>query len=145
MNSGRSEGSPVVLENVTVNYGSHPALRNVSVAFPPGATGLLGPNGAGKSTLIKALLGLLRPAAGVMHVLGHDVAEAPLAIRGRVGYMPEHDTHIPGMNAVSFVAYCGELCGLPHADAMQRAHEVLFYVGLGEARYRNVETYSTGM
>ncbi len=59
--------------------------------------------------------------------------------------MPESDAHIPGMNAVSFVAYCGALSGLPHADAMQRAHEVLYYVGLGEARYRNVETYSTGM
>jgi ABC-2 type transport system ATP-binding protein len=137
--------SPVVLEHVTVNYGTHQALRDVSVTFPDGAVGLLGPNGAGKSTLIKALLGLLRPASGAMHILGHDVAEAPLAIRARVGYMPENDAHIPGMNAVSFVAYCGELCGLPHADAMQRAHEVLFYVGLGEARYRNVETYSTGM
>ena len=59
--------------------------------------------------------------------------------------MPESDAHIPGMNAVAFVAYCGELAGLPRVDAMQRAHEVLFYVGLGEARYRNVETYSTGM
>ena len=143
--SERSNGSTVVLENVTVRYGSHQALRRVSVAFPEGATGLLGPNGAGKSTLIKALLGLLRPAEGVMRVLGRDVAEAPLAIRAHVGYMPENDAHIPGMNAVSFVAYCGELCGLPPADAMQRAHEVLFYVGLGEARYRNVETYSTGM
>jgi ABC-2 type transport system ATP-binding protein len=143
--SERSNGSTVVLENVTVRYGSHQALRSVSVAFPEGATGLLGPNGAGKSTLIKALLGLLRPADGVMRVLGRDVAEAPLAVRAHVGYMPENDTHIPGMNAVSFVAYCGELCGLPPTDAMQRAHEVLFYVGLGEARYRNVETYSTGM
>ena len=137
--------SPVVLEHLTVNYGAHQALRDVSVAFPEGAVGLLGPNGAGKSTLIKALLGLLRPAGGAMHVLGRDVAEAPLAVRARVGYMPENDAHIPGMNAVSFVAYCGELCGLPQTDAMQRAHEVLFYVGLGEARYRNVETYSTGM
>src|SRR5207245_1422643 len=80
-----------------------------------------------------------------MRVLGLDVAEAPLDIRARVGYMPESDAHIPGMNAVSFVAYCGELAGLPRVDAMQRAHEVLFYVGLGEARYRNVETYSTGL
>ena len=71
--------------------------------------------------------------------------EAPLDIRARIGYVPESDAHIPGMNAVSFVAYCGELAGLPRADAVQRAHEVLFYVGLGEARYRNVETYSTGM
>jgi ABC-2 type transport system ATP-binding protein len=59
--------------------------------------------------------------------------------------MPESDALVPGMNAVTFVAYCGELCGLPKTDAMQRAHEVLYYVGLGEARYRNVETYSTGM
>jgi ABC-2 type transport system ATP-binding protein len=80
-----------------------------------------------------------------MQVLGLDVAGSPLEIRARVGYMPESDAHIPGMNAVSFVAYCGELAGLPRVDAMQRAHEVLFYVGLGEARYRNVETYSTGM
>jgi ABC-2 type transport system ATP-binding protein len=80
-----------------------------------------------------------------MTVLGMDVAARPLEIRARIGYMPESDGHIPGMNAVSFVAYCGQLSGLPAADAMQRAHEVLYYVGLGEARYRNLETYSTGM
>jgi ABC-2 type transport system ATP-binding protein len=95
--------------------------------------------------MIKSLLGFLVPSRGRLRVLGLDVAEAPLDIRARVGYMPESDGHIPGMNAVSFVAYCGELAGLPRVDAMQRAHEVLFYVGLGEARYRNVETYSTGM
>jgi ABC-2 type transport system ATP-binding protein len=80
-----------------------------------------------------------------MRVYGFDVATDPLAVRARLGYMPETDAHIPGMNAVSFVAYCGELAGLPPGDAMQRAHEVLYYVGLGEARYRNVDTYSTGM
>jgi len=137
--------SVVVLDRVSVSYGRHAALRDVTVEFPAGAVGLLGPNGAGKSTLIKTVLGLLPPLSGRMHVLGHDVTEAPLAIRARVGYMPESDAHIPGMNAVSFVAYCGELAGLPRADAMQRAHEVLFYVGLGEERYRNLETYSTGM
>jgi ABC-2 type transport system ATP-binding protein len=135
----------VTLEGVTVAYGTQAALRDVTTEFAPGAVGLLGPNGAGKSTMIKALLGFVVPTRGRMLVLGLDVAQAPLEIRARVGYMPENDAHIPGMNAVSFVAYCGELSGLPRADAMQRAHEVLFYVGLGEARYRNVETYSTGM
>src|SRR4051795_12006294 len=135
----------VTLEGVTVGYGAQPALREVTAAFPAGAVGLLGPNGAGKSTMIKALLGFIPPRAGRMHVLGFDVAARPLELRARVGYMPENDAHIPGMNAVSFVGYCGELAGLPRVDAMQRAHEVLFYVGLGEARYRNVETYSTGM
>src|SRR3954463_12690338 len=141
-----AEGDPVVtLEGVTVTYGKNRALRDVTSSFAAGAVGLLGPNGAGKSTMIKSLLGFIVPERGRLRVLGLDVAESPLEIRARVGYMPESDSHIPGMNAVSFVAYCGELAGLPRIDAMQRAHEVLFYVGLGEARYRNVETYSTGM
>src|SRR4051794_21167106 len=140
------EAAPVVtLDAVTVAYGANRALRDVTSSFVPGAVGLLGPNGAGKSTMIKALLGFLAPSHGQMHVLGIDVARSPIEIRARIGYMPENDAHIPGMNAVSFVAYCGELAGLPRSDSMQRAHEVLFYVGLGEARYRNVETYSTGM
>jgi len=135
----------VELQRVTVRYGARTALRDVSAVFPAGAVGLLGPNGAGKSTMLRALLGFVPPTEGELTVLGLDVAKSPLAIRARIGYMPETDGHIPGMNAVSFVAFCGELSGLPRADAMQRAHEVLFYVGLGEARYRNLETYSTGM
>src|SRR3954451_10166915 len=135
----------VQLDGVTVIYGKNQALKNVSATFAKGAVGLLGPNGAGKSTMLKSLLGFVAPNRGRMTVLGLDVAQAPLAIRARIGYMPESDAHIPGMNAVSFVAYCGQLAGLPAADAMQRAHEVLIYVRLGEARYRNVETYSTGM
>ena len=137
--------SVVRLDRVSVKYGRSWALRDVTAIFPAGAVGLLGPNGAGKSTMIKALLGFVILDQGEMRVLDLDVKRAPLQIRSRVGYMPESDAHIPGMNAVSFVAYCGELSGLPRADAMQRAHEVLYYVGLGEARYRNIDTYSTGM
>ena len=137
---------PVVhLDGVTVSYGKNRALKGVSAQFARGAVGLLGPNGAGKSTMLKALLGFIKPSEGRMTVLGMDVAKSPLEIRSRIGYMPESDAHIPGMNAVSFVGYCGQLAGLGSVDAMQRAHEVLYYVGLGEARYRNVETYSTGM
>jgi ABC-2 type transport system ATP-binding protein len=135
----------VTLQGVSVAYGKAWALRDVTASFRPGAVGLLGPNGAGKSTMIKSLLGFIKPNEGAMRVLGLDVTTSPLEIRSRIGYMPENDGHIPGMNAVSFVAYCGELAGLRPVDAMQRAHEVLYYVGLGEARYRNVETYSTGM
>ena len=133
------------LERVSVTYGSTAALREVDAVFDAGAVGLLGPNGAGKSTMLKALLGLVRPDQGQMRVLDLDVARDALQIRARLGYMPETDAYIPGMNAVAFVAYCGQLAGLPATDAMRRAHEVLHYVGLGEARYRNVETYSTGM
>ncbi|HEX5069131.1 MAG TPA: ABC transporter ATP-binding protein [Vicinamibacterales bacterium] len=137
--------SSVTLDHVSVAYGTNKALRDVSVRFPKGAVGLLGPNGAGKSTMLKALLGFVPPQAGRLEVLGLNVAERPLEVRSRLGYMPENDGHIPGMNAVTFVAYCGQLSGLPKTDAMQRAHEVLYYVGLGEARYRKVEEYSTGM
>ena len=145
MPAARFDGPVVEADQLSVRYGKNLALSEVTAVFPPGAVGLLGPNGAGKSTLLKSLLGFLVPEKGSMKVLGLDVARAPLEIRERIGYMPESDSHIPGMNAVSFVAYCGQLSGLPATDAMQRAHEVLYYVGLGEARYRNLETYSTGM
>jgi len=135
----------VQLHQVSVTYGKTQALNDVSATFATGAIGLLGPNGAGKSTLLRALLGFITPDQGSMSVLGLDARTNSREIRRRIGYMPETDAHIPGMNAVTFVAYCARLAGLPAADAMQRAHEVLFYVGLGEARYRNSETYSTGM
>jgi len=128
------------MDAVTVIYGKNAALREVTTKLPAGAVGLLGPNGAGKSTMLKALLGFVKPTTGTMRVLGLDVATQPRQIRARIGYMPESDGHIPGMNAVTFVAYCGELAGLPAVDSMQRAHEVLYYVSLGEARYRNIET-----
>ena len=114
-----AESDPVVtLENVTVAYGKNYALKDVSSSFAAGAVGLLGPNGAGKSTMIKALLDFVIPTSGQMRVLGLDVAKAPLEIRARIGYMPESDAHIPGMNAVSFVAYCGQLAGRRAVDAM---------------------------
>jgi ABC-2 type transport system ATP-binding protein len=118
------DGVVVRLANVSVRYGTHFALRDVAATFETGAVGLLGPNGAGKSTMLKSLLGFVKPDQGQMTVLGLDVARSPLEIRARIGYMPENDAHIPGMNAVACVAYCGELSGLRAVDANQRAHEV---------------------
>ena len=131
--------------DLTVRYGAKTILDSFSIEIPEGCIGLLGPNGAGKSTLIKTFLGFVTPAGGSARVLGMDVAAQGRAIRQRVGLMPEQECHIPGMNAVTFVAYAGELAGLPQAQALSRSHEVLEYCGLGEARYRNVETFSTGM
>jgi ABC-2 type transport system ATP-binding protein len=132
-------------EGLTVRYGAAVAVRDLTLEIPAGCTGILGPNGAGKTTLIKSLLGFFRPSSGTARVMDLDVATQELEIRARVGLMPESDCHIPGMNAVTFVAYAGELAGMPSRAALRRAHEVLEYCGLGEARYRNVETYSTGM
>ncbi|MFQ5718199.1 MAG: ATP-binding cassette domain-containing protein [Acidobacteriota bacterium] len=143
---GRTGGSMILqLDGMTVAYGRKVALRDVSLQLAAGAVGLLGPNGAGKSTLIKTVLGFLAPRSGGGHLLDHDFCSDPLAIRQMVGYMPENEGHIPGMNAVAFVAFAGELAGMARVDAMARSHEVLSYVGLGEARYRPLDTYSTGM
>ncbi len=139
-------GEPLVeFRDLAVSYGPLQALGGVSGAFLPGATGLLGPNGAGKTTLLKTLLGFLRPDAGSLLAFGLDPATRPLEVRRRIGYMPEVDCHISGMTASGFVAFAGELSGMPRDEAISRAHEVLYYVGLGEARYRTVDTYSTGM
>jgi ABC-2 type transport system ATP-binding protein len=135
----------IELDNITVRFGKQEVLHDVSLSFEGGSMGLLGPNGAGKTTILRTLLGFISPHSGGGRVLDFDVHREQLELRQRVGYMPENDCHIPGMNAVTFVAYAGQLTGMKPKDSLQRAHEILFYVGLGEARYRNVETYSTGM
>jgi ABC-2 type transport system ATP-binding protein len=135
----------IELKNVSLFFGTTTALDNLSLEVQGGAVGLLGPNGAGKSTLIKTLLGFVKPNQGSAAVFGLDVEKQPLAIRSQVGYMPEDECLILGMTAVQLVSYAGELCGMPKRDALQRAHEVLYYVGLDEERYRMVDEYSTGM
>jgi ABC-2 type transport system ATP-binding protein len=133
------------LHDITKTYGKITALSRLSVAVPPGAVGLLGPNGAGKTTMIRALLGLISIDSGLGEVLGMDLHTRRLDIRQTVGFVPEDECLFPGVPGVEFVAYAGELCGMSHSSALQRAHEVLNYIGLGEARYRPVESYSAGM
>ncbi len=127
------------------NYGAQRALRDVSVQVPPGTIGLLGPNGAGKSTFIKCLLNLETPTTGSAKVLGVDIRASNRASRERVGYSPEQDCQIAGMAGCEYVTYCGQLAGMPFRTARQRTHEILDLVGLGQERYRLVDTYSTGM
>jgi ABC-2 type transport system ATP-binding protein len=141
-----ADEAPIIeLEGVSKSYGGLLALDGLTVRVMPGAVGLLGPNGAGKSTLIKTLLGLVRLSSGTARVLGLDVRTESVAIRQRVGYMPEDDCLFAGLKGVESVAYCAELAGLPQRTSLRRAHEILEFVGLHEERYREVQTYSTGM
>jgi ABC-2 type transport system ATP-binding protein len=133
------------LAGLSVRFGKRQILKDLSVACAGRTIGLLGPNGAGKSTLIHTLLGFCPPSAGTAKVLGHDIKGELNQVRSLIGYMPENDSFIANMNGVSFVRMMGELSGLPAETALERAHEVLFYVGLGEARYRQLGTYSLGM
>jgi ABC-2 type transport system ATP-binding protein len=126
-------------------YGTQRALIDVNVQVPRGTIGLLGPNGAGKSTFLKCLLNLETPTTGSAKVLGVDIRAANRASRERVGYSPEQDCHIAGMAGCEYVTYCGQLSGMPFRKARQRTHEILDLVGMGQERYRLVDTYSTGM
>lgn len=135
----------VEVKNLSFRYGKLKALDSVTLTLPGGATGLLGPNGAGKSTLLRILLGFLSPESGEGRILGYEIGRQQANIRRLVGYMPEDDCLIPGMDAVTFTSYLGEMSGMPRQEAMKRAHDVLYYVGLEESRYRRLETYSSGM
>ena len=130
---------------LTKAYGPHVALDSLDIRIEQGATGLLGPNGAGKSTFIKTILGLIQLTSGDGKVLGYDIRTQGDEIRKRIGYIPEYDALNPGMEAIHQVRYSGELLGMNPAIALNRAHQSLEYVGLGEQRYREVSTFSTGM
>jgi ABC-2 type transport system ATP-binding protein len=132
-------------EALSKTYGAQRALMEVSVRVPPGTIGLLGPNGAGKTTLIKCLLNLETPTSGTASLLGRSITGGNRASREKVGYSPEQDCHIPGMAGCEYVTYCGQLSGMSFRHARQRAHEMLDLVGMGQERYRSIDTYSTGM
>ncbi len=138
--------APVIdLSNLSVKFAGRPILQDLHGGLYGRAIGLLGPNGAGKTTLIHTLLGFQPPFSGTAYIFGQDITADARQIRSLVGYMPERDSFIARMSAVHFVRLMAELSGLPSAAALERAHEALFYVGLGEARYRNLDTYSLGM
>lgn len=138
--------APVIdLDGLSVSFGKRPILTDLRAQLRGRAIGLLGPNGAGKTTLIHTLLGFHPPSAGTAYILGEDITADPKQIKRFIGYMPERDSFIAKMSCVHFVRLMAELSGLLAEAALERAHEVLFYVGLGEARYRSLDTYSLGM
>lgn len=138
-----TDADPAIrIEGLRVCYGDLVALERLDLAIPRGCVGLLGRNGAGKSTALKSILGFVRPASGSIAIYG---ARPGRDTRRRIGYMPERDAWFPGLSGYRAVTLAGELSGLARRDAMTRAHEVLHYAGIGEARYRPVESYSTGM
>jgi ABC-2 type transport system ATP-binding protein len=137
--------SVIELEQLSVTFGKRPILKSLTGALNGRAIGLLGPNGAGKTTLIHTLLGFHPPTSGTAHIFGQDITRDAKQVRAAVGYMPERDSFIAKMSCVHLVRLMAELSGIPASHALERAHEALFYVGLGEARYRPVDSYSLGM
>src|ERR1700704_1362029 len=135
----------ITLDGLSVSFGGRPILKDLRGELRGRSIGLLGPNGAGKTTLIHTLLGFHPPSSGTARIFGHDIRSEANQIKSMIGYMPERDSFISKMSCIHFVRFMAELSGLPPAPALERAHEALFFVGLGEARYRNLDTYSLGM
>lgn len=135
----------IELQNIVKHYGAQRVLDNVSASLQPGITGLLGPNGAGKSTLIKVILGLVRISSGAGQVMGRDLLTQGKEIRSLIGYMPEDDSYIAGMSGVEVVRYAACLSGMTPTEGLRRAHEIMDYCDIEQERYREIETYSTGM
>src|SRR4051812_17742276 len=133
------------LENLQRVLGQRTILKGLNGSMSGRSIGLLGRNGAGKSTLINTLLGFHAPSSGTARLFGRDIRSDIQSLRRLIGYMPENDSFIADMSGVRFVRYMAELAGLPPNEAMERAHEAFFYVGLGEARYRALNGYSLGM
>lgn len=138
--------NPVIqLDGLRVTFGKREILHDIKGDLQGRCIGLLGPNGAGKTTLIHTLLGFHPPSSGTARIFGKDIRTDAKDIRTLIGYMPERDAFIANLTCVHFVRLMAELSGLPSDSALERAHEALFYVGLGEARYRQLGTYSLGM
>jgi ABC-2 type transport system ATP-binding protein len=135
----------ITLDGLSVSFGGRPILKELRGELRGRSIGLLGPNGAGKTTLIHTLLGFHPPSSGTARIFGRDIRGEANQIKSLIGYMPERDSFISKMSCIHFVRFMAELSGLPPAAALERAHEALFFVGLGEARYRNLDTYSLGM
>jgi ABC-2 type transport system ATP-binding protein len=145
LQSNVSTPGVITLDNLSVSFGRRPILQNLQGELRGRAIGLLGPNGAGKTTLIHTLLGFHPPSSGTARIFDRDIRGDANQIKSLIGYMPERDSFISKMSCVHFVRFMAELSGLPPGAALERAHEALFFVGLGEARYRNVDTFSLGM
>ena len=138
--------SPLLrIDGLTKRYPGVTALDDLTVELPRGLVGLVGANGAGKTTMFRLLLGISKPTEGRIEVCGIDVATNPIAVRSRLGYMPEHDCLPLDQTAADVVSTFGELSGLPARAARQRASDILDLVGLDEARFRPIGGFSTGM
>lgn len=135
--------SVIETHELTKHYNSFPALDGVTLEIPKGITGIVGANGAGKTTLLKILLGITAPTSGSASIFGEEIGSPQ--VRQLIGYMSELDSFFPDVSAKKFIAHLGQMSGLPRTAALQRAHDILQFVGLGEERHRKIQTFSKGM
>ena len=137
----------VVTEQLTKAYSGREVVQGLSLAVREGEFfGFLGPNGAGKSTTLKMLCGLIRPTSGRAVVLGHDVALEPIAVKAKVGILPEEVNVYERLSGWELLQFTGRMHGLPRDEAEHRASDLLRLVEISDDdRHKMVVDYSMGM
>jgi len=132
--------------NLTKRYGGATVVKGISFSVQPGEIfGLLGPNGAGKTTTILMLLGLTEISDGEARVAGFDPVREPLAVKRRVGYLPDTVGFYDHLSAAENLRYTARLIGLPPAEREPRIAAALERVGLGDVGGKRVAAFSRGM
>ena len=135
----------ITISNLTKDYDSFRALDNVTIKIDRGQIlGLLGPNGAGKTTTMRILTGYLRPTSGAIEIEDLDVAEDPLEVKRRIGYLPESAPLYPDMLTFDYLAFVASLRKIPKAEQGKRIAELSDLCGLDEVMHKSVKELSRG-
>ncbi|NEA54542.1 ABC transporter ATP-binding protein [Streptomyces sp. SID13666] len=140
------QGYAVSVHNLWKSFGEQVAVAGIDLELPAGRfIGLVGPNGAGKTTTLSMVTGLLRPDDGTVLINGHDVWTDPVAVKSRIGVLPEGLRLFERLSGRELLAYTGRLRGLPGAEVDKRAAQLLDVLDLSAAQNKLVVDYSTGM
>ncbi|MBU6229714.1 MAG: ABC transporter ATP-binding protein [Cyanobacteria bacterium REEB459] len=135
----------IEVEHLSKTYGSTTALQDVSFAAESGEIlGFLGPNGAGKTTTMRILAGYLPASQGTARVAGYDVHRDAMAVRQRIGYLPESPPLYPGMTVANFLTFVAQIKGVPAGDRQQRVNSSIERCGLGDKRQVLIRKLSKG-
>jgi len=141
-----SDDIVIQAKGLTKRYGRTAVVKGISFSVNRGEIfGLLGPNGAGKTTTILMLLGLSDISDGMARVLGYDPIREPLAIKRRVGYLPDQVGFYDNLSASDNLRFIARLLGLERAEREQRIAAALAHVGLADVSEKRVRTFSRGM
>jgi ABC-2 type transport system ATP-binding protein len=136
----------IEVTNLTKRYNGTAVVKGISFSVAPGEIfGLLGPNGAGKTTTILMLLGLSEISDGSARVLGHDPVREPLAVKRRVGYLPDQVGFYDNLTAADNLRYTARPMGIERAAREEKIHSALSHVGLSDVADNRVATFSRGM
>ncbi len=130
---------------LTKFFGRRNVVYHLDLKVPKGVVyGFLGPNGAGKTTTIKMLTGALKPTYGEIRIFGMEMPRERVEIMGKVGYMPEKPIAYDDMTIFEFLTYMGRLLGLPKAEAVRQARELMAYTGVGRLAFNRIKELSSG-